>query len=83
MGNEVRRVGVKETLAELARQYHGNGVKYVAVIDGKQIYRPVYRHRMNLGLPVYFAVKNNTVEVINGVEGLEMLGRIVEEKERS
>ena len=82
MGNKVRRVGVKEKLAELARQDHGNGVKYVAAIDGKQIYRPVYRHRMNLGLPVYFTVKNNTVEVINGVEGYEMLGHILKENDK-
>lgn len=69
---------LKDKLAELAEQMSADGVKFVTTLDGKQIYMPVYLKRMNVGMPIYFAVKDGKIKVLDGEEGLEMFDRILE-----
>ena len=69
---------LKKQLEKLAKRNFANGVKYVTTLDGLRIFEPVYRKRKNLGLPVFYAVKNGNVKVIDGEDGLEMLGRLLD-----
>lgn len=61
---------LKKKLTELAHGYGASKIKFVTDRGEEQIWRPDFEGR-KVGLPMFFVVKGEDIEVIEGLDGLK------------
>ena len=62
-------------LKKLAEQYGCDNVRYFGKIGGTDYYAPKWEDGATVGLPVFFAVKGDTIKEITGNDALLFLDK--------